>query len=307
MLPTTRFIRGRCFRLLTALPWWIFVLILVVAPSRTSEGFGTSKNPARSRLLGALQFYQISAGTSLIEVARKFDIGFNAIVAANPGVDPWVPAAGSRIVIPTFWILPETTSSRVVINIPELRLYYLSPKGSVRTFPLGIGEQGRETPVGKYKIVGKMVRPRWQVPDSIRRENPKLPRMVPPGPENPLGSHALRLSGQGLLIHGTNRPWGIGRRSSHGCLRLYPEDIVKLYSLVKPGTAVDIVNQPVKACRIGNRIFLEAHRPVSGNASISQAMHLLADMNILGCCDFKKINLVLDGMLGIPTDVTLER
>jgi L,D-transpeptidase ErfK/SrfK len=240
-------------------------------------------------------------------VARKFDIGFNAIVSANPRVDPWVPATGSRIVIPTFWILPETLSSRVVINIPELRLYYLSPKGSVRTFPLGIGEQGRETPVGKYTIVEKMVRPLWHVPDSIRRENPKLPRIVPPGPENPLGSHALRLSGQGLLIHGTNRPWGIGRRSSHGCLRLYPEDIVKLYSLVKPGTAVTILNQPVKACRIGNRIFLEAHRPMSGNVSMSQAMHLLADMNILGRCDFNKIKRVLDEMLGIPIDVTLER
>ena len=258
-------------------------------------------------LIGNLQNYTVSIHESLIEVARKFDLGFNAIVAANPAVDPWIPASGTLLDLPTAWILPDLPiRPGIVINIPELRLYYFSKKpGSVVTFPLGIGDQGRDTPVGGYRVIEKITNPVWHVPKSIRSELPRLPKVVPRGPDNPLGSHALRLSRPDLLIHGTNRPWGIGRRSSHGCLRLYPEDIVKLFGMVSKGTRVIVINQPIKACLLGGKVFLEAHRPDSEEISVSQALHLLADKKLLARTDFAKLIRAMQEMKGIPVDITL--
>jgi L,D-transpeptidase ErfK/SrfK len=258
--------------------------------------------------LGTLGNYRIAANDSLIEVARRFDLGFNSIVAANPGVDPWIPAVGRLVVLPTAWILPDLPlRPGIVINLPELRLYYFPKKtsGSVTTFPLGIGDQGRGTPTGRYRVIQKIIGPTWHVPESIRRESPQLPKVVPRGPDNPLGSHALRLSRRDLLIHGTNRPWGIGRRSSHGCLRLYPEDIVKLFAMVSVGTRVSIINQPVKACTLGARVFVEVHQPTAGESSVGQAMHLLADKNLLARTDFTRLLHALQEKRGLPIEVTL--
>ena len=258
-------------------------------------------------VIGSLSNYKVLAGESLIEVARKFDLGFNAIADANPHTDPWIPPGGTLVVIPSAWILPELpTRSGIVINIPEFRLYYFNRKpGPVVTFPLGIGDQGRDTPVGNYTVVEKITGPAWHVPNSIRLEFPFLPKVVPHGPNNPLGSHALRLSRRDLLIHGTNRPWGIGRRSSHGCLRLYPEDIVRLYKMVPKGTRVTVINQPIKVCALGNRVFLEAHRSVAGASSVGQALHLLADKKLLIRTDFVKVVQAMEELKGIPVDITL--
>ena len=258
--------------------------------------------------IGKLGNYRIVANESLFEVARKFDLGFNAIVAANPGVDPWIPAAGTLIELPTAWIVPDLPMRPdIVINLPELRLYFFpgKPAGSVVTFPLGIGDQGRDTPVGNYTVIQKITNPAWHVPKSIGSELPNLPKVVPPGPDNPLGSHALRLSRPDLLIHGTNRPWGIGRRSSHGCLRLYPEDIVKLFKLVPKGARVTVINQPVKTCVLGGKVLVEAHPSESGDVSVGQAMHLLAGRNLLGRTDFVKLQHAVEEMKGVPVDVTL--
>ena len=259
-------------------------------------------------LMGNLQNYQIAAGESLIEVARKFDLGFNAIVAANPGVDPWIPPAGTRINIPTAWILPDLPAhTGIVINLPELRLYFFAttPASPVVTFPLGIGDQGRDTPIGRYKVIEKVAHPAWRVPQSIRAEILSLPKVVPYGPDNPLGSHALRLSRGDILIHGTNRPWGIGRRSSHGCLRLYPEDIVILYKMIPKGTPVTVINQPVKAAALGDKVFVEVHRPETGENDVGQAVQLLAQKNLLARTDFSRLLQALQDMKGFPVDITL--
>jgi len=264
--------------------------------------------PLADGFVGELQQYRVREKESLVEIARKFDLGFNAIVAANPGIDPFIPKAGTHITIPTAWILPAVSMRpAIVINIPEFRLYYY-PKGSagkVITFPLGIGDEGRDTPLGKYRVIEKIAKPAWYVPESIRAKESRLPKVVPPGPDNPMGSHALRLSRDGVLIHGTNRPWGIGRRSSHGCLRLYPEDIASLFQLVPRGMLVVIVNQPIKVGAKGERVFVEAHRYKRAESTVGQAMHLLADRNLLVRTDFAKLIRAMEEKKGVPVDISL--
>lgn len=257
---------------------------------------------------GELQQYQVKPKESLIEIARRYDLGFNAIAAANPQVDPFIPKAGTVITIPTAWIVPTAPSPPVIIiNIPEFRLYYF-PKSKpqiVYTFPLGIGDEGADTPTGKFRVVEKITHPRWFVPASIRARSPGLPKVVPPGPNNPMGSHAMRLSSKGILIHGTDRPWGIGRRSSHGCLRLYPEDIVTLYRLVPKGTPVLIVQQPLKLAQRGAQVFLEVHRYPGKQPTVGEAMQTLADRHLLAKTDFRKLMQAIAEKRGYPVDISL--
>jgi L,D-transpeptidase ErfK/SrfK len=259
-------------------------------------------------ILGELQQYRVRANESLVEIARQFDLGYNAIVAANPGVDPFIPQAGTLITIPTAWILPAVSiRPAIVVNLPEYRLYYLPKQssGEVVTFPLGIGDEGTDTPLGNYTVTEKIAGPAWYVPESIRAQERHLPKVVPPGPDNPLGSHALRLSRESVLIHGTNRPWGIGRRSSHGCLRLYPEDIVHLYQLIPKGIQVIIVNQPIKVSGKGQRVFVEVHQYEPEEYSVGKVMQMLADKDLLGMADFTKLIQVLEEKRGMPVDVTV--
>lgn len=186
-------------------------------------------------VIGYVQTYKANNNESLIEIARKYDLGYNEIADANPDLEPFVPGEGISVKIPTSWILPDVTSYEgIVINLAEMRLYYFFTEGGSRfvtTFPIGIGKEGNNTPTGNFRVIEKIVNPSWYVPESIKKEKPYLPKVLPPGPDNPLGSHAIRLSSRTILIHGTNKPWGVGRRASHGCIRLYPEDIPKLFEL----------------------------------------------------------------------------
>ncbi|OGW73023.1 MAG: hypothetical protein A3J81_02705, partial [Nitrospirae bacterium RIFOXYB2_FULL_43_5] len=237
-------INNRLF--LTAILGFNF-FILWAAQSADAASYPYTKN---NTVVGSLKGYIVKNDESLIEIARKFKLGYNEIADANPDIDPFVPGNGTSVAIPSFWILPDVKSYEgIVINLSEMRLYYFFKRRSsklVATFPVGIGSEGNDTPTGEFKIVEKIVKPRWRVPESIRKEKPNLPAVVPSGPDNPLGSHALRLSLGSYLIHGTNRPWGVGRRASHGCIRLYPEDIPKLFKLAPNGVRVTIVRQPVK-------------------------------------------------------------
>lgn len=204
---------------------------------------------------------------TLSDVARRRDLGYDEIVAANPEVDPWLPGEGTRVVVPSFFILPPGPRKGLVINLPELRLYYY-PKGGnkVITYPLGIGREGWGTPTGETRITRKKANPAWIPPESIRLEHEAqgdpLPEIVEAGPENPLGSHALYLGLPGYLIHGTNKPYGVGMRVSHGCIRLYPEDIAEFFPQVAAGTPVRIINEPYKAGWFDGRLFIESHAPL---------------------------------------------
>ena len=204
-------------------------------------------------IVGYVQKTVIGKEDTLPDVARRFDVGYEEMLAANPGVDPWLPGVGREVVIPSQFILPAAPHEGVVVNVAAMRIFYYPPhkKGepeSVYTHPIGIGKVGWKTPEGTTKIVGRQKDPIWVVPKSVRAEHAEdgdmLPAQVPPGPDNPLGQYEFRLQWPSYLIHGTNKPYGVGMRSSHGCIRLYPEDIAVFFELIPIGTKVTVVNQP---------------------------------------------------------------
>jgi L,D-transpeptidase ErfK/SrfK len=252
----------------------------------------------------------ILPGDSLIEMARQYDLGFNEIEAANPGQDAFVPTVGALVTLPTSWIVPRAAApGRVVVNLSEMRLFHFPSKpGPAMTFPVGIGTEGWATPVGTFKVIQKQVNPSWYPPASIRKEEPDLPAVVPPGPDNPLGTHALRLNKWSILIHGTDTPFGVGRRASHGCLRLYPEDIPVLFERVPVGAEVRIVREPVKIGVRAGRVFVEIHPDEDAKVDLaSEATRLLGKRGLLGSVDAEKLAEALKDLRGLPVDVTQDR
>jgi len=204
-------------------------------------------------VVGYVQRTVVGKEDTLPDIARRFDVGYEEILLANPGVDPWLPGVGREVVVPTQFVLPLAPHQGAVINVAAMRIFYYAPhkKGepqTVYTHPIGIGRVGWKTPEGTTKIVAREKDPVWVVPKSVRDEHAadgeKLPDKVPAGPDNPLGQYAFRLGWQSYLIHGTNKPYGVGMRSSHGCIRLYPEDIAVFFDLIPIGTKVTVVNQP---------------------------------------------------------------
>lgn len=274
---------------------------------------GQSEQPAfgaelrfRQGVGGTVRIHTIRDDDSLVELARVYDVGYNEIAAANPEVDPFVPEVGTRVTIPGRWILPDVPIRRgIIINLAEMRLYYFHPRTRdlIATFPVGIGDEGWDTPTGTYRIIEKIVNPVWHVPLSIRAQKPELPEVVPPGPDNPLGTHAMRLSIGTVLIHGTDRPFGIGRRVSHGCIHLYPEDIATLFRKVRLGTRVTIVRQPVKAATVNGRVLVEIHEDSNEDLE-SEAVNLLGNRGLLTRIDIGRLKAALRVKSGIPTDVT---
>lgn len=203
-----------------------------------------------SEVYGVTRMVAVRDKDTLLDIAREFGLGFNQIAAANPGVDPWIPESGSLARVPLSFVLPRMRpETGLVVNLAEMRLYSFFGSGGHHFFftaPIGIGREGYLTELGEYKVKSKTPNPTWVVPESIREEEPELPAEVPPGPDNPLGDFVFRLSRRLYAIHGTNKPWGIGRRVSHGCIRMYPEDVGALYPTVPVGTTVLVTYEPVK-------------------------------------------------------------
>ena len=204
--------------------------------------------------------YRAAYEDTLLDVARRFSLGFVEIVAANPGTDPWLPGEGVDVVLPTVHLMPDAAPEGIVINLADMRLYYFGEPGSPpRSYPIGIGREGLTTPLGATTVARKTKDPVWRPTARMRAEDPTLAEVVPPGPDNPMGTRAMYLGWPLYAIHGTNNPWGIGRRSSSGCIRMYPEDAEELYESVGIGTKVTVVDQPVKLGWIDGELFMEAH------------------------------------------------
>jgi L,D-transpeptidase ErfK/SrfK len=226
----------------------------------SAKSFGNENN-----VLGRISVANVSEGETLSDIARMYNVGYTEIRIANSKVDPWLPREGQEVMIPDMHVLPYATRNDIVINVPEMRMYYYGERAAsgIRSFPISVGRQDWTTPHGEMVVTGKLEAPAWYPPASILEEHEEmgepLPRIVPAGPDNPLGRYALLLSKKSYLIHGTNKPYGIGMRVTHGCVRMYPKHIEWLFTAIKAGATVKVVNQPLKVGRMDDVIFLEAH------------------------------------------------
>lgn len=246
----------------------MFFALSAIASAHADE-FPLPRSNADS-LVGAIQYTSVLHGDSLLDIARAFDIGHDQIILANRRLNRWVPRVGAEVTIPSLYIIPTGQRRGIVLNLAELRLYYFPPyQQTVHTFPVSVGDYDWRTPQGRTTVVAKEIDPAWYPPKSIRAEHlsegEELPRMIPGGdPDNPLGHFALKLGIPSYLIHGTDqrRSFGIGMRVSHGCIRLYPEDIEELFSMIKVGAPVTIIDQPIKVGWSGDQLYIEVHQPL---------------------------------------------
>lgn len=234
--------------------------------------------PAQGDLIGEYAETTATHDDTLIDLARRYGLGYEEVVNANPGVDPWLPGAGTRIRLPLRRILPDAPRDGIVINLPEHRLYYFpaAKAGEPRvvvTYPISVGKMDWSTPIGLTKIAAKIKDPTWTPPESVRQEHAAhgdiLPKVIPAGPDNPLGLFAMRLAipGGAYMIHGTNKPAGVGMQVTHGCMRLYPEHIEELFKMVSVDTPVRIVNQPHKVGWADGNLYVEVHPPLEATDS----------------------------------------
>lgn len=240
-----------------------------------ANAYTVSRPPSYIDVIGKIQQTQVIRGETLLDVARRHDLGQDEILLANPTVDRWLPSTGKTITLPSQYILPKAARTGLVLNLPEMRLYYFPVPGLgkqpvVITHPVSIGRMDWSTPLGNLQVIAKQINPAWFPPVSLRKEaaarGEALPKVIGPGPDNPLGRYAIRLSMPGYLIHGTNKPYGVGMRVTHGCLRMYPEDIETLFNILPIGTQVQIINQTIKVGWLGQTLYLEVHPPLEEDA-----------------------------------------
>jgi L,D-transpeptidase ErfK/SrfK len=256
-------------------------------------------------VIGIPQIHKVSDEETLLDIARQYGLGFNELADLYPHQDPWLLRHGMEVTIPSQWILPAHRNTGIVINIAELRLYYFMDRiGMVKTFPIGIGDEGWETPLGDYQIGEKRVRPTWHVPQSLQEKYGTA--TVAPGPDNPLGNYWMRLGHSAYGIHGTNFPWSVGRLVTHGCIRLYPEHIQELFQLIQPGTPVQLIYEPVKLGYHSGKIYAEVHRDIYTKVEhfVIYGHDRLAATGLGNRVDWKKFQQALQRQDGLPVDIT---
>lgn len=262
-------------------------------------------DPNADTVIGTMRQYRVKEDT-MLDIARHFDLGYNELMLLYPEVDPWLPPGGEVLRIPTRWVLPLFDKRGIVINVAELRLYLFLPEiGLVKTYPIGIGVREHPTPFGTFKVVDKEKDPTWDIPPSLRAEfGGRL--QIPPGPENPLGAYWIGLSGGSYGIHGTNSPWGIGRLVSHGCIRLYPEDIERLFPLVELGMPVKIVYEPVKFGLERGKVYVEVHPDIYHRCQdlTAHGVDLALSSGLMPYINLPSLLRALKEKEGIPVDVT---
>ncbi len=256
----------------------LWLSAVLVAPASQATMYPLPEHG--SALFGSVEHTVTTYEDTLIDLGRRYSLGYEEIRRVNPDVDPWLPGEGTAVVLPGQRILPSGPRDGIVVNLPEHRLYYYpkpkkGEKPVVYTYPVSIGKMDWHTPLGKTRIVQKEKNPVWYPPASVRKEHAErgdpLPAAVPPGPDNPLGAYKMRLAigGGSYLIHGTNNPAAVGMAITHGCIRMYPEDIEQLYSMVPVGTNVYLVNEPVKVAFVDGEVYMEAHPPVDDEGQVA--------------------------------------
>ncbi|HEX6992863.1 MAG TPA: L,D-transpeptidase family protein [Gammaproteobacteria bacterium] len=294
------------------------LLAMVLGLAGLDAGAAEYVLPKEHDVIGEVQRITAKYEDTFVKLGRRYGVGYEELKLANPNVDPWLPGEGTEIVVPTRFVLPRAPREGIVVNVAELRLYYF-PKDEpdkVYTYPISIGRMDWSTPIGKTTVVGKVQNPSWYPPESIRKEHAErgdiLPAVVPPGPDNPLGRHALRLGLPGYLIHGTNRPSGVGMRVTHGCIRMFPEDIEALFARVPVGTPVHIVNQPFKlGWNEEGALTLEVHPPLAeeleaGKWTLTDLTREIVAVTEEGFTDvdWDQAESVLRNPLGVPFPVS---
>jgi L,D-transpeptidase ErfK/SrfK len=289
--------------------------IIVARPFTLPQG----QNDMRAQtIVGSPREYTIQKKDTLLDVARYFDLGYNELVQVYPDMDPWLPPVGETLTLPTFWTLPKSNNEGVVVNIPEMRLYYFPPRErgetqrTVVTLPVGLGREDWPTPVAQFKISGKTPNPTWVIPESIKKERIAekgwSEDFIPGGsPDNPMGKYKIQLTLPMYAIHDTNNPWAVGRLVTHGCIRLYPEDIEQFFNVIRVGVPGEFVYQPVKIGFLNGKVYAEAHEDIYGLVpDLWQEAQKVARES--GWEDMIDKNLLLKVLLkknGVPTDVTI--
>jgi L,D-transpeptidase ErfK/SrfK len=269
-----------------------------------------AKDPSKiTNVIGRIGMHTVQTGETLLDIARKYDMGISELTAFYPEKDPWLLEAGSEMQIPALWILPPSKRQGIVINVPEMRLYHFHPKkGSVSTYPVTVGEEETPTPLGTFRIVDREIDPEWNIPSKLQPKYSK--KIMQAGDDNPIGKYWLGLSRRGYGIHGTDNAWSVGRILSNGCIRLYPEDIETLFPDVPKGTVVEIIYEPVKFGFRDRVIFVEVHEdPYGLIEDLEQHTRDVAQkMAIDDSVDWEKVYLAMDVKNGVPTPVgTLSR
>jgi L,D-transpeptidase ErfK/SrfK len=256
-------------------------------------------------VVGEESGHLIEPGQTLHDVAFLHRLGFGAVQRLNPDIDPWLPRAGTVVRLPTRFTLPPAESEGIVINLPEMRLYDFTGNQPVRVLAVAVGDPDDPTPVGRFPIGHKRVNPTWNVPRSIQKERPDLPKQVPPGEDNPLGSRWMTLGRSSYGIHGTNVRWSIGRGATHGCVRLYEDTMEALYDRIPQGTPVVLIYEPFKWGTNGKDLFLEVHPDIYGRVAqpLASALSLPRELGLLANIDVEKVWKAVDAAEGVPIRV----
>jgi L,D-transpeptidase ErfK/SrfK len=320
-----------------------FLLLVMMIAAATNIGFtaevwsqtgltytyvDTPKNQPPSletvTMIGHPITYVVRKGDTLLDIARDYRLGYNEVEALYPEINPWVPPVGKELILPKMWVLPQVRKPGIVINLAEFRLYHFIDKALlgnslnhfqeeikngktemrfVRTYPVGIGNESWNSPIGMFRIIDKRVNPTWYIPPSLKSKYHPI-KVIPPGPKNPLGNHFMGI-GNAYGIHGTDNPWSVGRMVTHGCIRLYPEDIEFLYTTVTEGTPVQIVYEPVKIGFLNGSIYVEVHKDIYEKISNfnEYGYQKLADLGLMEAVEPALFEAELERKSGMPVEV----
>jgi L,D-transpeptidase ErfK/SrfK len=266
-----------------------------------------AKEPPAPRLMplgGQARSVLVRENDTLLDIAFEQRLGFEAVERLNPEIDPWIPVAGSVVQLPTLYILPDAPAKGLVINVPEMRLYDFTVE-PMEVFAAAIGDEADRSLEGEYKIGQKRENPAWHVPASIRAEKPELPAVVPAGPDNPLGSRWMTIGKTSYGIHGTNVRWSIGRQATHGCVRLYEDEIQRLYKRTPTGTPLRMLYQPFKWGVQGQDLYLEVHPDLYAKypGPLAEALRTPRALGLLRHIDLERTWRAVDEARGVPVRV----